>query len=287
MTDRPTTVTATYERYAGDAPEIYERHFVPAIGAPSARRLLDAARLRDGERVLDVACGTGVAARLAAEAVGATGSVAGVDANPGMLAVARAATPAGLSITWHHGSAEALPVADVSVDVVLCSLGFQFFADKAGALREMRRVLAPGGRLAIGTPGPTPALFQALDDVLADHLGPEASMFVDAVFSVHDPAEVRSMLDAAGLADVEVTTAPLRLRLPPPADFLWQYALGTPLAAVAASLDHEARAALERAAVERWRPFTDGDALVLEVGSLVATAHRPGQGPMDAEEPAK
>ncbi|HEX6237774.1 MAG TPA: methyltransferase domain-containing protein [Acidimicrobiales bacterium] len=281
MSDQRTTqTTATDERYAGNPAEIYERHFVPTIGLPFARRLLATAGLGEGESVLDVACGTGVAARLAAEAVGPTGSVTGVDVNPGMLAVARAATPAGTTVAWYGAPAEDLPLPDASVDAVLCSLGFQFFTDKVGALREMRRVLAPGGRAVLVTPGPTPPLFQVLDGVLSDHLGPGASVFVTTVFSVHDPAEVRDLLRTAGFGDVDVESTTLRLRLPPPADFLWQYVLGTPLSAMAAHLDGEARAALEREVVARWRPFTDGGSLGLDVGSLVATArpdHRPGR----------
>ena len=142
--------------------------------------------------------------------------------NPGMLAVARAATPAGTTVAWYGAPAEDLPLPDASVDAVLCSLGFQFFTDKVGALREMRRVLAPGGRAVLGTPGPTPPLFQVLDGVLSDHLGPGASVFVTTVFSVHDPAEVRDLLRTAGFGAVDVESTTLRLRLPPPGDFLWQ-----------------------------------------------------------------
>lgn len=83
--------------------------------------------------------------RLAAERVGATGSVVGVDVNPAMLGVARStpAPPGGASITWREANAEALPLPDASFDVVLCQLGLMFVADRSAALREMRRVLAP------------------------------------------------------------------------------------------------------------------------------------------------
>lgn len=272
-------MTTTYEKYAwGTAEEAgqhtgenYERYFVPTIGVPSARPVIEAATLRDGERVLDVACGTGIAARLAAERVGPTGQVAGVDPTPPMLEVARRTSP---HIEWHHGTAEDLPLPDESFDAVVCSLSFQFFADKAKALQEMRRVLVPGGRAALGTPGPTPPLMAAVDAVLSDHIGPEASMFVQGIFSVHDPDQVRAMLDAAGFEDVHVETGPLPLRVPPPADFFWQYVHSTPLAGIATRLDDATRAALERDVVERCQPFLDDDALVMEPGLLVATARR-------------
>jgi len=98
----------SFENYSGTAPENYERYFVPAIGAPLAAELLDVALLRPGEHVLDVACGTGIVTRLAAERVGADGAdgtVAGVDINPGMLAVARSAARPELGIDWHEAGA--------------------------------------------------------------------------------------------------------------------------------------------------------------------------------------
>lgn len=105
---------------------------------PFATAWLDAAGLQLGERVLDVACGTGVVTRLAAERVGPNGAVAGLDINPAMLAVARTVPSSGASIEWHEASAESLPLADGSFDVVLSSLGLQFVPDKASALRDRR-----------------------------------------------------------------------------------------------------------------------------------------------------
>ena len=276
---RPDATPAS-TRYRANPPENYERYFVPTIGVPCARPLLEAARLSPGETVLDVACGTGVAARLAAEEVGPTGMVAGVDMNPGMLEVARSSAE-GTSIEWRHGRAENLPVPDGSYDAVLCSCGFQFFADKMAALQEIRRVLIPGGRAVLGTPGPMPPLFVAFDEVVHDHLGPEASKFVTTVFSVHDPAAIRDLVSAAGFPDVGVESRHLTLRLPPPAEFFWQYVHSTSLSPLAARLDNEAQASLEREVVDRAEPFTHGGALVMEVDLVLTTARpdRSGSGP--------
>ena len=133
--------TVSYRTFSDNAAENYERYFVPAIGAPIARDLVDRAALRAGERILDVACGTGIVARLAAEEVGATGTVAGLDVNPGMLAVARSVIPDQTTIDWHEASAEAMPLPNGVFDVVLCQMGLQFAPDKAAALAEMRRVI--------------------------------------------------------------------------------------------------------------------------------------------------
>src|SRR5690606_39053321 len=87
--------TATFRDYPGTAAQLYQRFFVPTIAAPVSGELLRAADLRPGERVLDVACGTGVVTRAAAELVGSTGTVTGVDLAPDMIEVARATPAAG------------------------------------------------------------------------------------------------------------------------------------------------------------------------------------------------
>ena len=267
MTTRPTT--SLYAKYAASAADNYDRYFVPAIGEPVARRLLDAARPAPGERVLDVACGTGIATRLALRAVGAEGTVAGLDPNPGMLAVARDASPAG--IEWIEAPAEDIPLPDGSIDLVTCSMGLQFVSDKPRALGEMRRVLAPGGRVAWCTPGPTPPLFEAIDRALANRLGPGASMFVHAVFSLHDADEARALMESAGFDHIDAHTSPMPLRVPLPAEFFWQYVQSTPLSAAVTGLDEGERSALEAEVVERCAPFVDGDGSTMQPGLLVVT----------------
>jgi SAM-dependent methyltransferase len=265
-TDTSTNASvATADRYRGNPAEIYERHFVPQIGLPCAELLVDAARPAAGDRVVDIACGTGVATRLAAERVGLDGTVAGVDGHPGMLAVAQATTDR--PIDWRHASADGLPFGDDSFDVVLCSLGLQFFADKIGALAEMRRVVVEGGRLAVGVPGPTPPLMQDLHDVLASHLGVEVAAFVQAVFILDDPDRLAALCHAGGWGGANVTTHTLTLQLDPPADFLWQYLLGTPLVEAVSGLDTNGRRNLETNAVERWRPYetTHGTEMTIDL----------------------
>lgn len=251
---------ATYEAtFAREAAESYERHFVPAIGRPVAAGLIEAAGLRPGERVLDVACGTGIVARLAAERVLPEGSVAGLDPNPAMLAVAREAASAEASITWHHAPAENIPLEDERFDVVLCGMGLQFFSDRTDGLREIRRVLVPGGRLVANVPGPTPPPLQRMAEGLRRHAGPESARFVAAVFSLHDIDEVRALAEEAGFGRVEVRSEAVPLEFGPPGEFLWNYVRSTPVAAAIARLDAEGRAAMEREFVEACAPFlTDG-----------------------------
>jgi len=188
---------------AGTAPEIYAEHLVPAVFAPWAPVLLDAAAVGIGHTVLDVACGTGVVAAAAAERVGPSGAVTGVDINPGMIAVA-ARTP---GVRWARADAAHLPFPDGGFDRVLCQAGLQFVPDRLGALREMGRVLRPGGRVALlvwralhHSPG-----FAALADALQAVVGPEAAAVMRAPFVFgDDPRPLVTLLDSAGFGDVDV-----------------------------------------------------------------------------------
>jgi SAM-dependent methyltransferase len=264
-----------YEAYGGDLAANYERYFVPVIPAPLADELVGLAAPRPGERVVDVACGTGVVARIAAPLVGARGTVAGVDINPGMLAVARSLTSPGEPIEWHEAPAERLPLQDGAADLVVCQLGLMFMADKRAALAEMRRVLAPGGRLALLVPGPPPRMFIDFEAALTRHIGPEAGAFVGLVFSLADADGLGGLVASAGFRDVDVELRRSSLRLPPPTDFLWQYVACTPLALTIAGLGEDRRAALEREVVASWAPSAADDGTVpLELDDLFVTARR-------------
>lgn len=260
--------------YAKNAAQNYERYFVPAIGFPVALDLVEIAALRPGERVLDVACGTGIVARLAAERVGPKGTVAGLDVNPGMIAVAREATRPSTVIDWYESSAEAIPLEDGRFDAVLCGMGLQFFSDKQAALREIWRVLIAGGRFVANVPGPTPSILEIMSEEIARHINRENASFVRAVFSLHDAEEIRTLATNAGFTDVDIRSAPKPLRLPPPADFLWQYVYSTPLANVVSQLGEERRAALERDFATRCQQFVKEGVMIGEVNMTTLIASK-------------
>jgi SAM-dependent methyltransferase len=249
--------TASYRNFTGTAAENYERHFVPAIAEPVSTPLLEAAGLRPGERVLDVACGTGVIARHAAERVGPTGSVTAVDVAPDMIGVARATpAPATPAIDWHVGDALDLPLPARAYDVVLCQMGLMFMEDRAAAVSEMLRVLDAGGRVVVSTPGTIQPPFAVLEQAIVDHINADLGGFVRAVFSMHDPAGVADLLRDAGLRDVTGTVTNVPLRLPAPREFLWQYIGLTPLAPLVAQAPEAAQRGLEDQAVAGWEPDT-------------------------------
>src|SRR5262245_33654431 len=140
-----------------DAANAYEALFVPALFGQWAPKVADAAQIQSGQRVLDVACGTGILAREAASRIRSSGRVVGLDPGPGMLAVARRLAP---GIEWREGAAESLPFANQSFDAVVSQFGLMFFRDRRQAVREMLRVLVPGGRLTV-------AVWDSLDNIPA------------------------------------------------------------------------------------------------------------------------
>ena len=191
----------------------YQDLFVPALFEAWAPRVADAARIRPGDRVLDVACGTGVLARAAATRAAPNGFVTGLDLNPGMLAVAAQLTP---TIRWQQGAADALPYPDGSFEVVVSQFGLMFFPDQPAALREMRRVLVPRGRLAVAvwaSLADTPAY--AAEVTLLERLaGAAAADALRAPFVLGEGARLAELCAAAGIAGADITIREGQARFP-------------------------------------------------------------------------
>lgn len=178
--------------------EIYEAQFVPGIFAEWAPLLVDSASVRAGQAVLDVACGTGIVARRAADRLGADGAVIGIDLNAAMLAVARRVRP---DLNWQQGDVADLPFPDRTFDTVLCQMALMFFPDRAAALTEMARVTTAGGTVAVVVPAAIndqPA-YGPLVDVVAREAGQEAALMLDTYWSCGDLTELRALFASAGL----------------------------------------------------------------------------------------
>jgi ubiquinone/menaquinone biosynthesis C-methylase UbiE len=260
------------EELSGTRGEIYEQHMVPAIFAPWAPDLVDSARVRPGERVLDVACGTGVVTRVLAERVGPTGRVVGLDSNPDMLAAARAA-PSQSNIEWLVENAMSMSLLDTSFDAVVCQQGFQFFPDKVAALHEMRRVLVPGGRLALSvwrSVDQSPA-FRILRDYLAHRLGPEKAAL--RPFALPDGRAIGAMVASAGFRNVKVRAEVKISRFQSPQHMVRSIAGGAPTmfgALVEQGPDEIEAVALEIA--EATRTYFDDEGWATPMASNIITA---------------
>jgi len=188
-----------------DAATSYEEFFLPALFNQWTPHVLNAAQVDPGQKVLDVACGTGVLARAALARVSPGGSVAGLDLNPGMLAVAAKVEP---RIAWRQGMAESLPYSDESFDVVVSQFGLMFFPDRLAAVREIHRVLVSEGRLAV-------AVWDSLDHIpgyaaevaLVERVaGEQAAGPLRAPFILGDIEELAALFKSAGVRDVSNMT---------------------------------------------------------------------------------
>ena len=217
----------------GSAPELYQRYLVPAITSIWAADLIDRAQPQREEAVLDVACGTGVVTRLAAQRVG-KGRVVGLDLNGGMLAVARAQPNGETPIAWLEGSALDLPFPEGSFDLVLCQLGLQFFPDRPLALREMRRVLVPSGRVALSVYSAiehTPAA-HAFARALDTRIEPGASKIKRAEHIFPLGGDVGALMTDAGFEQVEIATVTKQITFPSILDYVRFQLVATPMASL-------------------------------------------------------
>ncbi len=197
-----TEATLDVQTHAADT---YDTLMVPALLREWAPRVADAARIQPGERVLDVACGTGTLAREVASRTGPEGMVSGLDPSLAMLATARRRAPA---LVWKQGVAESLPFADRVFDAVVSQFGLPFFSDPRAALGEALRVLAPGGRLAFAvwdTLRENPA-HAAEADLVERIAGPGAAGPLRASYALGDRDGLAALVGASGFASVAVTT---------------------------------------------------------------------------------
>jgi ubiquinone/menaquinone biosynthesis C-methylase UbiE len=262
---------------SGNAPEAYERYIVPALFNEWAHDLIETVAVQSGERVLDIACGTGVVARSVAPVVGGTGQVVGVDVNEGMLAMARTIPPSsGAMITWHQGDAAALPVPDTAFDVVLCEQGLQYFPQRAAALQEMARVLVPGGRLALSVwrALERQPFFVALVDAIEAHLGAEVAALQRAAFTLGDADELRGLVTAAGFRTPHVRLVVKLMRAPSLAEYLRGYVAATPMAGAVAAMDDATRTTMFQTLQNTLRPYVDDTGMAVPMEGHVVVARR-------------
>jgi ubiquinone/menaquinone biosynthesis C-methylase UbiE len=246
---------------------------VPAVFSPWAKDLLETVALAAGIRVLDVACGTGIVARLAAPQVGPTGRVVGLDTNEAMLAVARAQPqPTGTHVEWQQGDATKLPFPGGEFDTVLCQHGLQYMPDRSAALREMKRVLASGGRLGLSVFSQSIG-YQIFERTAAQFVGEKAAAIMREPFALADLAELSELLKTAELSAVQMHTKTLPARFSSTRDFV-DYQLGGRLASAVGTLSDETRMALVEALHKAFEPYVDSDGLAFPMQAHVVLARR-------------
>ncbi len=237
------------------AAQVYEEFFLPALFQQWSGRVADAAKIESGQRVLDVACGTGVLAREISKRVRETGTVVGLDVNEGMLAVAKRQAP---HIEWKHGRAEALPFDDASFDAVVSQFGLMFFENRRAALQEMWRVLRPGGSLAVAVWDTleNSTGYAVMTNLLYELFGERAANAMRAPFVLGDMEELRALFADAGISPVQISTHDGTARYPSLDEMIHTEIRGWTLADM---LDEAQYAQLLHAARNAMKPYIAPD----------------------------
>ena len=262
--------------------ETYEAFMVPYRFRPWASELLNRIDLTPGKHMLDIACGTGIVARVAADRAGDQVAITGIDMNPAMIEVARApAADEGKVIDWHVGNVDALPFPDQSFDIITIQQGLQFFPDRPAALRECFRVLGPGGVIAIG-------IWSSLEKQGLQRPYAEAIERVTGSPAMHAPYgritsdELATLLQDAGFADTSVEEVTIDAVFDDPDAFVGLMVEGTS----AGVPTMHGRSAEERAALaagiaelmaEPVRAATHDGRLVSHSTALLALGVRPAK----------
>ena len=241
------------------AADVYEEFFIPALFAEWAPRVTDAAHIQPGQRVLDVACGTGILTRTVAKRIGAGGSVIGLDLNEGMLAVAARKAP---EIEWCQGRAEALPFESDHFDAGVSQFGLMFFENRVVALQEMLRVLRPGGHLVIAvwdslanTSG-----YAAMYDLLQRLFGDHIAHALHAPYQLGDREQLKALFSQAGLRKlVRITTYQGTARFPSLEAWIYTEIKGWVLADL---IDDDQFELLRREAKQELSPYVLADGCI-------------------------
>jgi ubiquinone/menaquinone biosynthesis C-methylase UbiE len=263
---------------SGTGPEAYERYIVPAWMGEWAQALANVAGVEKGQRVLDLACGTGVVARKAARLVGPSGKVVGLDVNEGMLHMARQlAEQKGIAgIDWRQGEASDIPFSERAFDVVLCQQGLQYFPDRQTALREMARVLVPGGQLALSVWRSLARypFFMAMVKAIDRYIGNGATDSFHAACSLADRDELRSLINNAGFRNIRIRLEVKVVRFPSLEEFIPGYLAATPITADIAAMKDADRAGMVLDVIDSLREYTDDGGLAAPMECHVVTAER-------------
>lgn len=261
----------------GDAPDAYERYMVPAFIETWTRELVKRADLVNGERLLDVACGTGMVARHAVPFLGNEGDITGVDVNAVMLDKARTiGEQAGISVAWEEGDVTALPFSGDRFDVAICQQSLQYFPDRDRALGEMHRVLAPGGRLLLSVWRSLEyfPFYVAFHEVLERHVGETPASMLASAFTLGDAEELRRLVENAGFRDVRVQIVIKQMKSPSVSRLVKGNTMASPFAKDILALEEPVREEMLRTIETSLENYMDDDGLAAPMECYFVTARK-------------
>lgn len=185
-----------------DAAKVYDDVYLPALFQEWCPLAIQAAGIKTGDSVIDIACGTGALAIAVSEHVGPEGKTIGVDINEGMLNIARSKSS---TVEWLSAPAEHLPIADDHFNCVLSQFGLMYFGNPEAGIREMMRVLQPGGKISVtvwNTLDNNPGL--AAEEYLWQQVfGGEVE---DAPYRLGDKQVLKNLFKSSGIDDIQINT---------------------------------------------------------------------------------
>ena len=234
------------------------------MGSAFTQAIVDAAQIAPGMRVLDVACGTGEPAISIATLLNGTGEVTGIDISPGPLTTANErATQRGLGNTlFRQADVHELPFPDSSFDRLTSRLGVMFFADLPRALKEIHRVLKPGGRLALLAWGPMeqPYFHTTIGTLLHTVPGAQMPATGKSMFTFGQPGVLSQELREAGFAEIEESFPVLPWTWPGTPEEVWEYfqEVTVPFAPLVKSIPVASRAEVDSAVLDAISRYYDG-----------------------------
>lgn len=192
--------------FVGSIPENYDRYLGPCLFEDYATDIAQRVKVPDGGSVLEIACGTGIVTRKLRDCLPASARLVATDLNEAMIDYAKHKFQSNEPVEFKQADATELPFADSSFDAVVCQFGLMFFPDKEGAMREVHRVLRPGGVYVFNVWDAIEKneLAQIANDIVRTFFEDDPPTFYQVPFGLHDQTVVRRLLEGAGFEDVEM-----------------------------------------------------------------------------------
>jgi SAM-dependent methyltransferase len=270
-------VSEGHVAFVGSVPENYDRYLGPLLFQPFADDLAGRLPVRPGLRVLEVACGTGRVTRRLLERLAGTGTIVATDLNEAMMACGKSQLGERPGLQWRQADATALPFEDRAFDAVVCQFGLMFFPDKAAALREAFRVLAPGGVYLFNVWGAmsTNPLQRITHETAVRFFPADPPRFYEVPCSLHEPAPLQVLLAAAGFTGVEIVHLDKTGTSPSTDEAAVGLLDGNPIAAAIVERRAEALPEVRRAVAERIAAELGDRPVRAPLRAVVLSARRP------------
>ena len=247
-----------------DAAKTYEEQNVPSLLRPLAELTLQRVVVNEGDRIIDVACGTGILGRLVAQKLGTAGSVVGVDLNPAMIEVAREYSPkTSVNVEWLQGDVTDLQFPDASFDITFCQQGLQFFPEKVAALKELRRVTTPGGSINLTVWSAVSPVNAAISDALARYVNDEAAQSALSPYAFRDAEVIKGLMIEAGIQGITMETLVVERLIGHGEESIPRLMAGTPYGVDFGKADEVTQRAVVKDVVEALQGFQGDNGIVV------------------------